>query len=128
MTTTATFIARFPEFASADVARIQIFLDDAAGMMNPDVWCSKYDVGQAYLAAHYLVKANEESAANGAGGSAAAGPVSGEAVGSVSRSYANVFSTGSGGLTAEDASLLTTSYGQRYVSIRSTLTVTPIVI
>lgn len=59
MATVTDFQARFPEFVEEDILRIQLFLDDAALMMNyPEKWLEYYDVAHQYLAAHLLTVAS----------------------------------------------------------------------
>ncbi|RKZ95806.1 MAG: hypothetical protein DRQ46_07910, partial [Gammaproteobacteria bacterium] len=78
------FKVRFPEYADVDDSFIQIFLNDAALVMDEQVWGKYFDNGQAYLAAHYLAMANKGSAGGGAGVS---GSVTGRTVDGVSVSY-----------------------------------------
>lgn len=115
----ASFIVRFPEFASVDSDRIQLFLDDASLMINTAYWGDKADLGQSYLAAHYLVLGSKTEA----GSSAPTGAVASRSVDGVSISYANP--------TINDGSAayyMSTAYGQRYLAIRKTLGIPAIVI
>lgn len=110
--TPATFKIRFPEFASEDDLRIQMFLDDAADAMGtPSRWCgggSTYDTAQCYLAAHYLYLAsNTES-----GDSGVLGPISKQEVDDVSIEQA--VATANPNKFGLDA----TAYGQRYLELR----------
>ena len=58
MATVAQFQTRFPEFCQVDDDRVQLFLDDAAQLMNdPAKWLSFYDTAHAYYAAHLLAVA-----------------------------------------------------------------------
>ena len=65
-TDVATFRVRFPEFEDDTEypdARIQLFLDDTVAIyMGSDEnrWCNKYDIAQAYLAAHLSCLRNLE--------------------------------------------------------------------
>lgn len=61
----ATFIARFPEFASLTQARFDIYLGDAVLEMGDEYnrWLNEgtYNVAQAYLIAHNLSIADASS-------------------------------------------------------------------
>lgn len=122
MITPTQFKARFPEFVSVLDARVQIFLDDASLSLNPDAWGAKYDLGQAYLAAHLLAVA-QDSEAGGATVDAMA--VKTEKVGEVMRSYSET-STPESSATADD--FASTLYGLRYLSLRNELVATPFVL
>lgn len=122
MTTTAEFKARFPEFDSIADARVQIFLDDAALVMDSGIWGGIYNLGQAYLAAHYLSLAEKSSA----GGSAAtAGPVVSRSVDGVSVAYAGTPSAPS---NSNAAYYNSTQYGQRYMVLLKNLGVSASVV
>jgi hypothetical protein len=55
MATLADFRVRLPEFDDILDARVQMFLDDAALVMNsPGKWLDVYDPAHTYLAAHWL--------------------------------------------------------------------------
>lgn len=119
MITTATFKTRFPEFASVDDARIQLFIDDATNILNEAYWSVKYDLGLSYLAAHML--ALGEKSSGGATGSN--GLVASRSVDGASVSYTNATPENSG-----DAYYMSTTYGQRYIALRRTLQGAAIVI
>lgn len=108
----ASFKVRFPEFASVDDARIQLFIDDAVIVLNESYWGEKYNLGLYYLTAHYLVL----SEATEAGSSSSVGPVSGRAVDGTSISYAQMTPA-----NEANALLASTIYGQRYLALRKTL-------
>lgn len=116
-TDVATFRVRFPEFADDTEypdARIQLFLDDAACYIGSDEsrWCSKYDLAQAYLAAHLLTVGTNTEIGSSA---STAGPISSKTVGGVSVTRA---------VNAKDRSdadefYSSTSYGQQFLIIRN---------
>jgi hypothetical protein len=59
MATVADFQDRFPEFCEEEDPRVQLFLDDAALLMNSqEKWLDFYDVAHQYLAAHLLTLAS----------------------------------------------------------------------
>ena len=120
MSITATnFKIRFPEFAAEVDARIELFIADAAIVINEVYWDTKYDLGLYYLTAHYISLANK-SAAGGSGGS---GAIASRSVEGVSVSYSNATPD-----DQSDAYYGSTSYGQRYLTLRKTLGVAACVI
>lgn len=121
-TTPALFKIRFPEFVAIDDDRIQLFLDDAADGMSAIIWGERFDTGQAYLAAHFLV--NGENSAAG-GGTGASGPVASRSVDGTSVSYAQVSSTDG---SRNEGFYKSTIYGQRYLAILNTLGVSAYVV
>lgn len=108
----ASFKIRFPEFATEQDARIQIFIDDSAILLNSVFWGEKYDIGLSYLTAHYLTVANKSEA----GSINSIGPMTGKSVDGVSVNFATT-TTGN----ASDDFLSSTIYGQRYLAMRKTL-------
>lgn len=114
MVTPATIKARFPEFATVDDSKIQIFIDDAILILNETFWGTKYDLGVSYLAAHFLSLALSSEA----GAASAIGAVSSRAVDGVSISYSTMTPENHG-----DAYYSSTMYGQRYLALRRTLPV-----
>lgn len=113
--TPALFKVRFPEFDTVADDRIQLFLDDAALVMDAGVWGDVYDLGQSYLAAHYLALANKS--AGGSSGSVS-GPIASRSVDGVSVSYAG---SPSASTSANAGYYSTTSYGQRYMTLLKNL-------
>ena len=113
--TPATFKTRFPEFASEDDARVQLFLDDAVVILNEPYWGAKYDLGQSYLAAHYLALANQT--ASGENPEGTAGPITGRSVDGTSVSFAG----GAAAKNQAEAYYMQTSYGQRYLALVKSL-------
>lgn len=127
MITVAMFRTRFPEFTTlvAADARVQQALDDATLSLNPNAWGKKYDLGQAYLAAHLLsIELANAGAAGGAG--ASVGQVTQEAVGEVSHSFATLVTTQGSSNTVDDFAL--TRYGVRYLSLRREVVASPLVL
>ena len=113
------FKARFTEFDSVLDPRIQIFLDDAALVMDESVWGDAFDTGQAYLAAHYLALATRSSVGGG-GGAGVSGPITGRTVDGVSTSYGSSQSVG--GANSQTAGYYNlTQYGQRYLVLMKNL-------
>lgn len=114
MASVADFQTRFPEFSAVVSDRIQMFLDDAALLMNsPNKWLSFYDVAQLYYAAHFLTAAE----ATESGDSGVLAPIKEQEVDDV------VIKSAISDIkpTAED--LHSTSYGKRYISYRRIITV-----
>lgn len=104
MVTVAGFKVLFPEFAGEVLARVQVFIDQAARRVNATQWGSRADDGVSYLAAHLLYSGN-------LGAGAPAGAVESERVGDIAVSYAVA------DLPATE--LASTSYGRRYLDLRS---------
>jgi len=117
-TTVAEFRTRFPEFADDTVypdARVQLFLDDSVTLyMGTDEnrWCGKYDIAQAYLAAHLLTVATATEAGDS---NSKSGTISSKTAGGVSLSYATVAKD----RTDNDQFLSSTGYGQQFLIIRN---------
>lgn len=119
MITPASFKIRFPEFASTDDTRVQLFIDDSVLILNEAYWGVKYDLGLNYLTAHYLAIDAKTSAGNvGSNGQVASKSVDGT---SVSYNHAPL-------ANQSDAEYASTSYGQRYLSLRKNLGVPAYVI
>lgn len=110
--TPASFKAFFPEFASADDARVQTFLDMSGNLVNSDVWGTLHDYGILYLSAHLLYLAN--ASAVGDGGTS--GLISNKQVGDVSVSFLHSMPNSSKS-TYFDAFYNTTKYGQQYYNL-----------
>lgn len=116
-TDVATFRIRFPEFEDDAVypaARIQLFLDDTLFYIGTDEnrWGLKYNIAQAYLAAHLLIKGTATEVGDT---SAASGPIQSKTAGGVSVTRAVVAKDSS----AADSFYSTTSYGQQFLIIRN---------
>lgn len=108
----ASFKVRFPEFASVDDARIQLFIDDSVIILNPTYWGNRYDIGICYYTAHLLAVGIKSEA----GSSNSTGAISSKSVDGVSISYAM-----SAPKNDADSFLNSTQYGQRYLTLRKTL-------
>ena len=115
----ATFRIRFPEFSDNSEfpdPRIQLFLDDVVLLhIGSDElrWNGKYDIAQAYLAAHLLSKGTGSEAGDSTSKS---GSVSSTSAGGVSVSRDTVTKDRSEG----DGFYMSTSYGQQFIVIRNT--------
>lgn len=115
--TVSDFTTRFPEFVSEDSARIELFIADAELVVNETLWDVKYNLGLAYLTAHYLSLANFTEGGGGGVGSGT-GTIASKSVDGVSVSYAVPTISNTSG---NDDFYTQTSYGQRYLALRKTL-------
>jgi hypothetical protein len=107
MSNPANFKTRFPEFANVADARVQLFLDDAALLMNnPAKWLSFYEVAHEYHAAHLLTIGNQTAT----GDSGSVYPISKQEVDDV------LIEQAVNSVDADANSLHSTAYGQRYAS------------
>jgi hypothetical protein len=114
MTSVAEFQIRFPEFAMTDVARIQLFLDDAALIMSSKPkWVEFYNIALSYFAAHLLVCAE----ATESGDITALAPISKKEVDDVLIEKAIT------AVSPTQDDVYSTSYGKRYASYRRIITV-----
>ena len=114
MADVANFHIRFPEFCDIDDARVQLFLDDAALLMDsPNKWLDFYDVAHAYFAAHLITV----SMSSETGDTGALAPIRKQEVDDVTieQAVADVH--------PNMDELLTTVYGKRYWSYRRIITV-----
>jgi hypothetical protein len=117
-TTIAEFRTRFPEFSDDTEypdARVQLFLDDAVTLyMGADEnrWCLRYDIAQAYLAAHLLTVGTASEAGDT---NSKSGAISSKSAGNVSVSYATVAKD----RTDNDQFFSSTAYGQQFLIIRN---------
>lgn len=100
-----------PEFASTDPSVLNVLYAETQNQTDIDVWGKRYDLANCLLVAHMLKMA----ARNGR-----VGGVTGESVGSLSRSF--------GGLSNVNDSLDLTSYGAEFKRVRKQTVITPIVI
>jgi len=109
VTNPTDFKLRFPEFASIDDARIQLFLDDAVLMMtSEDKWLEYYTLAQSYYAAHLLIAGEFSSM----GDSGAMFPLAHSEVDDV------VLKRAVGDVDPKAEELLSTTYGKRYLKYR----------
>jgi len=88
--------------------------DEAVCHVNECVWGDKHVLGQALVAAHIVAVAQK-------GSSGPAGPVTGESAGGLSRTF------GSTGGTESNSFWQSTHFGRRYLRLKATLPLTPIV-
>jgi len=107
-----SFKIRFPEFDAVLDARIDIFLADAIIILNETYWDTKYDMGVSYLTAHYLALANKSEV----GSVTSSGPIASKTVDGASVAYTNATPD-----DESDAYYASTTYGQRYLTLRKTL-------
>ena len=115
----ATFRIRFPEFSDVTEypdARIQLFIDDTVLYIGSDEtrWCNKYDIAQAYLAAHLLSIGTLSEAGDS---SSSSGAITTKKAGGVSVTRA---SNSSQELGTSDGFYISTIYGQMFLNIRNT--------
>lgn len=97
-----------PFIASVADAVIEFAVEQASVALDPQAWGARYQEALAVYALHLI-------ASSGAGpGGGGGGAVTSERVGAWAKSYATVTAT-----TAGDAWLMRTTYGQRYIAIRS---------
>ena len=108
-TSLSQFRVRFPEFSAIDDSVVNFALNDAAALMDITKWGTRYDTGQAFLAAHYVALSSTDSGSGGV----SVGPVSQATTGSLSVSYAVTAAK-----DMSDAMYGSTVYGQRYLSLR----------
>lgn len=114
MADVASFHLRFPEFCDTEDARVQLFLDDAALLMDsPEKWLDFYDVAQLYFTAHLLSVAF--STASGDVG--VQGPIRKQEVDDV------MIEQAISDVHPSIDELITTVYGKRYWQYRRIITV-----
>lgn len=112
MITATDFKVRFPEFASVDDARIELFINDAVIVLNESYWGDKYDLGLYYYTAHVLQLGSQTESGNADATSA----IASQAVDGTSISFAQ------GPVNDQsEAFYSSTAYGQRYLALRKTL-------
>lgn len=104
-------IAIEPLATDVDADAQTLFLATAALLVDADEWGGLYDKGVLYMAAHLGLL----SAWSLAGAGGAAGPVTSETLGPMSRSYANLFQA-----SATDGVLGTTKWGKLYLMLLGT--------
>ncbi len=121
--TYASFVVLFPAFTTGvaeEQDRITAYIALASNSVSSSVWVDWTDEGISFLTAHMLTLANQ--AGSGTGGSGA-GALTKVKVGQLEKNYGfsmDLISTQNG--------LLSTSYGQRYLQLRSQLSLTPLTI
>ena len=110
MTLLEKFQNRFPEFSSSSDSTVQLFLDDAALVLNEKNWGKRYELGVMYYTAHELTM-SIKSARN-----------AGEFVGSTSSWSADGVSMSytmpNLNKGDEDDYLRNTSYGMKFMQLR----------
>jgi len=85
-TTQANVLAIAPELTNISPETWAMILADVAADVSSEVYGTKQEIAQRYLAAHYLTLAMPGSVRNAQG----SGPVTSESVGQVSVSYGSV--------------------------------------
>ena len=105
--------ALFPEFATEDDVRVEMFISIATQSVSPAVFLGLTDPATAYLAAHYLAMSKR-------GSIGASGAVTSSSVGDLARSYASPDAS-------LDAELSGTPYGIQYLWFRRQILITPMV-
>lgn len=104
------FKARYQQFSTEGVSRVQMFLDEAATEMDEARWGELFARGHGLLTAHNLTLANQESAtSNGAVADLTTQKKVGDV--SVSRSEAML-------QTQAGDPLMRTTYGQEFKRLR----------
>lgn len=112
------FRTRFPEFSDTEEytdPRINMFISDSQLLyMGTDElrWNGRYDIAQAYLSAHLLIKASFSELGDS---SSKSGSVSSKSAGGVSVTRSVVSKERSD----TDDFLMSTTYGQQFISIRN---------
>lgn len=99
------------EYAQANDTRIELFLEYSDNFINEEFWGRKYKMAKVLMTCH-LMKMDER---NGTGGA-----ITSERVGDLQVAYAAP--------DAKNGELGSTSYGQTFLSLRKTLTITPMVL
>lgn len=102
-------IAYAPEFESEGTERVALFIEFAGNFCIETKWGKKFKLGIILATCHLLKMASAERAG-------AAGSVTSESVGEMSRSFS---------APPNDNEFLQTSYGQMFVALRKTLVITP---
>ena len=98
------FLTIFDEFSTVPTAKVDAFIDLASMRVAPALWKGNTPYATALMTAHMLVVASR---------GATGGPTIHESVGELSKGYSAVGTQGSG-----DQELMTTRYGQEFVSLR----------
>ena len=111
---TTTIIAAMPEFASIADATRDVYIALAMEEMDSTAWGELYNQGVAYLAAHKMLRMGVGSSGVIGGGAGAAGMVTAETAGKVSRSYG---SAASASVTLGEQEYTTTKYGMQYLAL-----------
>ena len=106
--TVSEFKIRYPQFASTPDETVQLYLDDAALLLNEERWSDLYAKGQGLLAAHELTLLSQAQAAGASAG--VADDVTSETAGNVS------YTRSSDAIKASrENPYNATQYGQQYL-------------
>ena len=103
------FKARFAEFAATADATVQIFIDEAALVMDTNRWGNWYNLGVGYYVAHHLVVQAKQAA----GDTGVMLPVRSMRSGNASLAY-DAIKEGS----FSDNFFQGTNYGQQYLKLQ----------
>ena len=98
-----------PELEETTNAVLDAVSEQAALQINADLWNDLATYGLVMLTAHMLTIAKRRGQS---------GPITGERVGDISRSYG----------TAGNGDLESTSYGREFLRVRKTLLISPMVV
>jgi hypothetical protein len=111
----ATFRGLVPGLDGVGDPMVQVWLNLAVKRHNVAVFGSVYDEAMIFYAAHFLQTISGPSGTGGSG--AAAGALTGQRDGDLSRSYAAPAASAGG--SASDDALRTTEYGRTYLDLRN---------
>lgn len=100
-------------------SRKTMALDLATARLPAIQWGEMWTPAVALLALHILAVSPETASGSSSSGGAVAGPVTSRTAGGLSESYGSSSSTVAG-LTAADADLMRSTYGQQYLAMRAT--------
>jgi len=108
-------VALYTEFDA--VSNVDDWLTLAAERLTASAWGNVYNQAVAYLAMHLMLEGGLGTGATGAvgPGAGAAGVVTAEKVGDVSKSYGAASTDAS---SIGDADLMSTKFGRLYISLR----------
>ncbi len=121
-----------PELVTSPVIAPSVFtrfIGIAERQVSPEAFGDRIVEAGAYLTAHLMLRSGYGVNAAGAGGAGmAAGNVTGISVGKVSVSFGSLASAAGGGVSAEDAELMTTRPGSLFLAQARLCVATPIVL
>lgn len=111
--TLVSFRARFPEFDGIVDPTVQVYIDDAIGDLDQGIWgdATVADRATSFLAAHRLATELDSAGGTTTGQVGALSSASADGVSSTWVMPEN--------LSAGDLALWSTSYGQRFLDLRS---------
>lgn len=131
MSSIATFKLRYPEFAALSDEVLTDLIQDASTQHNARLLAEQFEPLTLLLAAHQAsVRQRSLAAASPGGGSglAVSGSLQSVTTGAASVGYGGSAAQVAGGkMSAADAALATTVYGQEYLRRRAQLFISPLV-